>query len=218
MKTILFYKSESNQITKHSLIHFLKVKELASSYDDSTLEKLYQLESEVYEEDFMKDKYVWTEYPGTFISKIEAQLLGEQLQPDRVRQDTAGNDYDYHFDLLDVNEAREIKGREIDENSLKLRKSGFVFNSRTFGCTIADQIQWNTIAALKNELTYPLENIVKDIDGVYYTVLNKTDMTNLIMTGLQHVTTNDAIGKSKKDAVKTKNTIQEVYDVVDDRT
>lgn len=104
MKTILFMKTTETpdakgevQLDKHDEPHYFQIRKREVSYDNSTNDRLYVVESDIYTASEIKAKYgAWT----TFIDATAALSLGQTLQPDRQISDPnnpGGPTIPFHF-------------------------------------------------------------------------------------------------------------------------
>ena len=88
------------------------VRRLASSFDNSSDEVLYQLSSDIYDEDILKDKYSGF---GAFITEAEAIALGKELQPAREVDDRIEGKIDFIFTLPNSKDIRLAKLKMTDK-------------------------------------------------------------------------------------------------------
>jgi len=214
MKTILYYKTDFDQVGKHNHPNILNISLLASNAGTS----LYIIDSSIYNEDEIKEKLNWPQYPGEFINKVEAHVLGETLTKDRTTLDFETNEeVSDVLSLLDLDEAKTIKINIISSKTKELITSNFVYNSTTFGSTLDDQSNWNTPIGLKDKLTYPCNNIIKAITGKYIPVQDQAELENIVLTGMSAINVHRANHKTLVDQVNDCTEISEVNLIVDDR-
>lgn len=108
MKTILYFRTEDFNYSTHSV----EVTIIAKSYNQSTQFKLYQMTSEIYDEDQIKQRY---EDKLIFLSEVEALAFGKELQPDRVKpDDITGEEINFTFNLPDWDFIRLAKLKMTD--------------------------------------------------------------------------------------------------------
>lgn len=219
MKTILYFKSDSGYNFKlHTSTKFdIRIQKIAPFYKLTGENVLYEVSSSIVDESYLIEKFNFPNKNMIWLSKIEAHLFGKEIEPDTIIKDINNEDTPYSFSLLDLDEAKEFKTKELNAKTSSLICEGFDYDGHTFGASLYDQVQWNSLSAIKNDLVYPIENTVKDINDDYYTVDKASDLTNLILAGMGVVVTKKNNGKILKDQVKNKTTIQDVFDVVDDR-
>lgn len=100
MKTILYFKTNEFNTLRPST-KFVTLSILATSYDNSTDERLYQISSDIYDKDQLEKRYPSV----TWLDESEALDLGKILQPERLIEDyfddETGGDYYFEFELPD---------------------------------------------------------------------------------------------------------------------
>jgi len=143
----------------------------------------------------------------TILESTSAQLLGETMIE-------TGEE----INIISLDEVKANRIIELEIRTTELIEQGFTYDSRKFGASLYDQAQWNSLLGLQSVLPYPLENIVKDFDGEYYTIADQTALLTIVSTGMAIVVGHKATHKTLKDSIKTATSIQAVLDIVDNRT
>lgn len=148
MKTVVFFKTIDIpndkgrvQIDKKAVLHFLQVTPLATSYDKSSEDRLYRLESEVYTAIEIIAKYGSF---GLIIKASEALVLGQSLKPDRDIIDIKnpnGPKIPYHFGAVEskVTMAELKKQCEQDISELEEAKAQTLIAMRADGDTLSNE-------------------------------------------------------------------------------
>lgn len=222
--TTLYYKSDYNQIESHSNPGFLQVQLLAVSYNGSQDDRLYMITSEVYTETVIKNKLVWSDYPGSWIDMIEAQVLGETLQPDREIDDLVEGIIDFHFELPHkptLGDFKTEKKRLIDVRSSTLIVAGFNYNGSEFSLSLESQANWTSLYAKENAgkfspADYPIAVPTKD-DSIYY-IQDAADLQAGYQAGLDVKYGYVSSGLVLKTQVDSAGNISEINAVQDLRT
>ena len=228
----LYIKSEMNLGSYNSNKFDIRINQLADSYDNSSTDILYEVNSNIVTDNFIKD--TWLKDKGTFISKMEAHVLGKELQPDRTLQDIEGNDYEFSFSLLELTEAQALRKAELDVKTYTLIVQGFTYNGDLFGAEPLDQANWSSISdridmeITKKQLTgltlqqavdaiFPIHNEVKTYDGEWYTLNDYDHYFACYTLGIDFVNGYRTSHKEIKDQIEACTTVEEVIAIEDNR-
>ena len=194
------------------------VKLLARS--DSSIERLFKVTSFTMTEDEIISKLTnWS----TQIDKIQAHLLGKQLQPDRdIEDEVMGETYHYSFSLLDLSEAKQIKIDQISDKTKDLIYAGYQYtfsngDTKTFPMNDINQLNWEAVSR-----QYDKGNITDDYfdsttkDGEKYSIPTSELDTFTGGMFLFKKQIKDA-GRDLKSQIYNCTTIEEVGDIIDNR-
>ena len=108
MKTVLYFRANEFNFSTHGVA----ISILATSYNQTTEEKLYQIKSELLDEDQLKQRY---DNKVVFVSEEDALELGQDLQPTRMIEDEfTGEQVEFTFTLPDDNEINLAKLKMTD--------------------------------------------------------------------------------------------------------
>ena len=91
---------------------------------------------------------------------------------------------------------------------------GFVFAGHTFDLDESSQTKWLALRTLKPDLTFPLE--ISPRVGVYS--LQAADLDAFLQAGLSVVMSYKSSGRSLRLSLEAASTMQDMIDIVDDRT
>ena len=83
--------------------------------------------------------------------------------------------------------------------------------------TIVDQANWITLLNLKDKITYPNNDIVKDYDGEYINIESAQDVEDIVLAGFSFVNGYRSSHKTLVDSVNSCTTIQQVDNITDAR-
>jgi hypothetical protein len=219
----IYIKTTDNQIKYHSNPSRDKfVSGLAASYNDTSSDILWKVYSEGLTTTTLIDKY--SQF-GTVLNKIDAYLLGKQLQPDRYIPDPAGQTgegFDYSFDYvlpLTLDESKQIKIKEVDIKTQYLISLGYNWQTGvTFSLSPSSQLNWSAIRTQRISGIYsgvgsaPITTIDDDEYLLDYSDI-ETLTDNIFATVKGYLDS----GRTLKIDINNQTTIQDVSDIDDDR-
>ena len=123
------------------------------------------------------------------------------------------------LDKYPLSQAKTDKKNAIHSNTKRLINSNsFAYDNKDFGAGDTDQANWNTLLNLKDRISYPLNDMVKDWEGQYYSIADATEAENIVLAGMSFVNYYRSSDKTLCDSVDACTTVAEVEAIVDDRT
>lgn len=144
--TTIYLKTtdQPRQIQHHHIPKEFEVRLLADDYSKATDVCLWEIRSLFYTQSELSSKCT---FYGTALNKIEAYVLGKELQPDRKIPDVLNPEIemDYTFDnilSLTLDEAKEIKNTLIDMKSCGFIAQGVIYDNHLFSLSDNAQKNW----------------------------------------------------------------------------
>jgi len=114
---------------------------------------------------------------------------------------------------MSLEELKEARYVEIDQQTQFLINQGFVFDGHTFSMSLTAQINWSNFPNLPDQL-FPL-NIVDKFEDIY--VLALADKMNFYLSALNYKNAQLQSGGQLKAQIKACTTEAEVQAIIDNR-
>jgi hypothetical protein len=120
--------------------------------------------------------------------------------------------------VLDLDNFKQLRFKEIDLRTEELIKQGFSYNNLTFSLSQNAQINILALHETRNDpaLTYPIEYSTID-DSAHYDVVDATDLHNMYLTALATKKGWVDSGTALKDSIRAATNEQEVQSIIDNR-
>jgi len=114
---------------------------------------------------------------------------------------------------MNIEELKDIRYNEIDQNTKYLISKGFVFGSNTFSLSLTAQINWSNILNIPDQL-FPL-NVIDKNENLF--VLELSNKMNFYLSALNGKNQHLQSGGVLKNQIKSCLTEEEVHLIIDNR-